>query len=290
MQTHSRGVGGHAEDLGGFGPCVTFQVAQPHDRLVGGGQRRQGGEEGVPVFGGGGGLVELLTSNESVVNGPLAALYGVMGVDGDAFVPVDLDPTQRSGIFTQIGFLAANATGYDPDPIHRGVFLAQRMVCLHIAAPPDGVPPLPPLDPDQTNRERVEAHTETSQPCQSCHSSLINPFGFAFESFDATGAWRDLDNGKPVDTATEVIVGLGATPVSGAVELAEVMATSELVHNCYVKHWTEYATGIKSTPESDPMIARLGAASLDEQQSIHDLLVALTQSPAFLSRSAEELP
>ena len=38
------------------------------------------------------------------------------------------------------------------------------------------------------------------------------------------------------------------------------------------------------------MIERLGLSSLEDSQSIHELLIALSTSPAFLSRAAEELP
>src|SRR5690606_29184603 len=108
----------------------------------------------------GGSLRDLLTSTTTYVNADLARLYGLEGEFDEDFEEVELDPTERSGVLTQIGFLASHATSRDPDPIHRGVFLARRISCLTIAAPPDDIPPLPTPDPAQTNRQRVEAHTE----------------------------------------------------------------------------------------------------------------------------------
>lgn len=243
------------------------------------------------VYGGGGGLAELLTSSETFVNQDLAAIYGVGGVMGEEFVHVELDPTQRQGIFTQVGFLAANSTSVDPDPIHRGVFMAKRMSCLSIAAPPDGVPPLPATEPDQTNRQRVEAHTEAEgSVCVTCHGGLINPFGFPFEGYDALGAWRTTDNGQPVDTSTNVAIGGEVMAVGGAVDMVQAMATSQGIHECYVRYWVEYASGRNSTPSDIPMVERLGADSLDEQQSIEELLVSVTTSLSFLNRAVEELP
>ncbi|MCA9701669.1 MAG: DUF1592 domain-containing protein, partial [Myxococcales bacterium] len=242
------------------------------------------------IFGGGGGLFELLTSSETFVNAELAAVYGVEGVPGQDFVHVDLDGAQRKGVFTQVGFLAANSTSVDPDPIHRGVFLARRMACLTVAAPPDGVPPLPAIEPDQTNRQRVEAHTQAEgSVCVTCHSSYINPYGFPFEGYDAIGAWRTEDNGQPVDAATSVLLGGAVVPVADALELMDVMAESQAVHECYAQHWIEYAAGRNAVTIDDPQIERIGADSLEQQQSLHDLLVALTISPAFLNRAAEEL-
>lgn len=242
------------------------------------------------IFGDGGGLIDLLTSNQSFVNDDLAAIYGVPGVVGEDFVNVELPPEQRKGVFTQIGFLAANSTSVDPDPIHRGVFLAKRMACLAIAAPPDGVPPLPAIEEGQTNRERVEAHTEAEGTvCVTCHSTLINPYGFPFEIYDALGAWRTTDNGQPVDPSSTVFLGSESAPVPDALGLMDAMAASPDIHACYAQHWIEYAAGRNTTGADNPMIDRLGSASLEDQQSLRDLLVALTTSPAFLNRAAEEL-
>lgn len=241
------------------------------------------------VFGNGGGLVELLTSSQTFVDEQLAAIYGVAGVLGDEFVEVSLDPTQRKGIFTQVGFLASNATSVDPDPIHRGVFIAKRMLCLTIAAPPDGVPPLPPLEPDQTNRERVAAHTSAPQ-CAQCHATLINPHGFPFESYDAIGGWRTIDNNQPVDTTSNVFIDNQLVPITGAIEFVELMAQSSNVHTCYAKHWIEYTVGRNSTADDSLAIARLGTSSHQDQMSIQDLLIALTTSPFFLNRAVEEMP
>ena len=242
------------------------------------------------VFGGGGGLRELLTSNESFVNDDLAAIYGIEGVMGDEFVSVEFDPAQRKGIFTQVGWLASNATSVHPDPIHRGVFLSETMFCNVIAAPPDVVPPVPPLDPDQTNRERVHAHTGVGD-CAQCHNTLINPFGFAFEGYDAIGGFRTMDNGQPVDTTADIQIDTQIVSVNDAVELVDAMATSERIHQCYTRHWLEYSMGRNFDAATDfALVSRLGAASLDEGASIQDLLVELTVSPYFLNRAAEELP
>ena len=242
------------------------------------------------VFGNEGGLAELLTSTQTFANAELAALYGIEGVVGEDFVELSLDANERRGVFTQVGFLASNATSVDPDPIHRGVFMVTRMLCLPIAAPPDGVPPLPATEPGQTNRERVAAHTEASAPCDQCHSTLINPHGFVFEGYDAIGAWRTTDNGKPVDSSATVFVDTPPATVSGAIEMVELMAQSPGVHDCYARHWLEYTLGQNSDTSDSAVIGRLGDGSLVEQQSLQDLLVAMTASPFFLNRAAQELP
>jgi hypothetical protein len=236
-----------------------------------------------------GSLHELLTSNETFVNDELAAIYGLEGTYGPDFVLAQLDPAERRGLFTQIGFLAKNATSVNPDPIHRGVFVAKRMACMLIAAPPDNVPLLPDFE-GMTNRQAVEEHTEQEgSTCSACHSTIINPFGFPFENYDAMGAFRTMDGEFTVDPATTVVLDGEPVPVANALALADALAASPSVHECYLQHWIEYANGRPAVEEDDPLIERLGEMSLGEQASVQGLLVELVTSKPFLSRAVEEL-
>lgn len=240
------------------------------------------------IFDQGGSYRDLLTSTETFVNNDLAALYGLGDSFGEEFERVDLDPNERRGIFTQIGFLAAHATSVNPDPIHRGAYLARHIACHVIAAPPDNVPPVPEQQPDETNRETVVAHTEApGSECLGCHKPLINPFGFAFEHYDSTGAYRMIDNGKTVDASSQVLLD-EAVMISDAVDLAEAMADSESVHACYLEHWMQFAMGRPSDEVDDALVERLTTDSFDDV-GVKDLLVAMTTSRPFLTRSTEEV-
>lgn len=241
------------------------------------------------IFASGRGYSHLLTSSETFVNDELAAIYGLSGNFGASFEKASLDPAQRKGVFTQVGFLAANATGVAPDPIHRGVFLTERIACNPLSAPPANIPPLPPPN-GRTNRETVEDHTETPGTiCASCHAILINPFGFPFESYDAVGRVRTEDNGFPVNTQADPLIGGERTPVTGAIDLIDRLAASEAAHECYAQHWVEFAAGRPEHPKDHGLVAKLGSASRGGA-SIKGMLLSLVTSPAFLNRSVEELP
>lgn len=237
---------------------------------------------------GAGNFQTLMTSNQAFVNQDLAPVYGLRGSFGPEFVKVSLPQNERRGILNQVGFLAANATSINPDPIHRGVFVATRVLCLRIAAPPDGVPPLPPIE-DGTNREIVANHTESSPVCRTCHGTLINPLGFAFENYDAAGAYRTTDNGEPVDASVAPSLDGAAVDVENSVELAEALGQSRQAHECFSSHLVEYAFGRRRERVDEPLVSALTAASL-EGAPIVELLVRIAESPAFLSRSTEELP
>ncbi len=240
------------------------------------------------IFAQEGTYADLLTASETFVNDELAAVYGVAGDFGPDFEKVGLDAEERRGVFTQVGFLASNATSVNPDPIHRGVYLIKEIVCENVAAPPDGVPPVPPQDDGKTNRQMVEEHTEVpGSVCAGCHSNYINPYGFPFEHYDAMGAYRLTDNGLPVDASSTVTIG-GGLAVDDAIDLVEALAGEQQAHDCYLQHWVEFASGRPHAAEDGPLITRLGGASLDGA-SVQQLVVMLVTSTPFLSRATEEL-
>jgi hypothetical protein len=141
----------------------------------------------------------------------------------------------------------------------------------------------PDFDADATTRERFAAHTE-SDSCRTCHE-LIDPIGFGFENYDAVGRYRATENGSPID-ATGTIIGTDDMDgdFDGAVALAHSLANSEQVHQCFVRQWFRFGHGRSEKPEDvctlDALFADFEAADLD----IRELLVAFTQTDAFLYR------
>jgi uncharacterized protein DUF1592/uncharacterized protein DUF1588/uncharacterized protein DUF1595/uncharacterized protein DUF1585/uncharacterized protein DUF1587 len=226
-----------------------------------------------------GGYKDLLGSSETFVDAELARVYGLSGSFGTEFAKVSLEPRERRGLLTQVAFLASNATSVDPDPIHRGVFIARRVLCKELSAPPN-LPPLPAAG-GRTNRQTVEAHTEqTGTSCSACHKSTINPLGFPFETYDAVGRMRTSDNGLPVDSSSLAPIDGAKLPVKDGVELAGALANSAQAHTCYARRWLEYAYGRPSTARDRALIERLGQASRDGL-SVKRLLIELVSAPAF---------
>ncbi|MFV8749632.1 DUF1592 domain-containing protein [Nannocystaceae bacterium ST9] len=236
------------------------------------------------VFADEGGLSELLTEPFTYVNADIAWVYGLEESYGDEFVRVELDASRRSGILTQLGFLAANAYAVDPDPIHRGVHTVRNLLCAALPNPPDNVPPLPPPVAGTTNRERVDAHTGEGTCGAGCHSTIINPVGFAFEHYDAIGAWRDLDNGLPIDASGQFALDFEIKTYADAVEFGQLAAASPQVHACYVGHLIEYAWARDTGASDFTLIDDLAARSAAGELSIRQMLLELTQAQGFLTR------
>ncbi|MEM6996437.1 MAG: DUF1592 domain-containing protein [Myxococcota bacterium] len=238
-----------------------------------------------------GGWRDVFTSTTTFANDELAAIYGVEPA-GPGFGEVQLPPDRR-GYFTHVGFLASYAHGVDPDPILRGAFLLQRIACESVGAPPNDVPPLPEIEPGQSNREAVVAHTEgEGTTCQACHQTRINPFGFALENYGPEGRFRTHegpDGDIEIDSVASPLIDGVPTEVSGGVAMMDVLSQSARVHRCYAEHWLEMALGRSISPaEAEPVLALAEASQ--QGAGVVELMVELTQTRVFGYRSTEELP
>jgi hypothetical protein len=232
----------------------------------------------------GGGVRQVLTSTTTYVNARTAPFYGLTGSFGNDMQRVDLEPSQRAGILTQLGFLSTYGGLVHPDPIHRGVLINLNILCDKITAP-NMVPPLPEPVPNQTNRERIEQHTNSCG--QGCHDTRINPVGFAFENYDTVGSWRTVDAGKPVDARSSFQLDGKMVTFNGAVELAKLLAESPTVHECYAANWLEYVLGRPVVKDAESVaLKQIGQASLSGMP-VKELLAKITVLDSFRARPVE---
>ncbi len=241
------------------------------------------------VLQGDGKLETLLSADFSYIDDPLFDLYGVAKPEGHTIGdPVALDPTQRAGLLTQAGFLAAHAHPDQSGPIQRGVEVRTNLLCTPPPPPPPGVNAIPPNpDPDATTREIFEEHTENPE-CAGCHE-LIDGIGLGFEGYDAVGAYREMQNGLPVDQSGNVLGSDIDGEFDGAVELANKLATSDDVRSCVARQWFRYAFGrIEDTDGDACSLEVLDSAFAASDYDVRELMVALVETDAFRYRLADQ--
>ncbi len=232
------------------------------------------------------GFTTLMSAPYTFANDRIRTLYGATGQgSGSAtdFTRLELDPTQRAGVLTQIGFLAANGEQDTPNIIIRGVHIARKVMCAALPPPPKNVPPLPAIQPNMTNRQRVQLATGEA-PCSACHSTIINPLGMALEHLDGVGKYRTIDNGQPIDSATTYTIDGQPVSIAGAVELANAIANSEQAHACYAQNMAEYLYGREVTRDSDNQLVQQGGWLSHDKESAQNLIVNLLATDAFLTR------
>src|SRR5262249_13048062 len=155
---------------------------------------------------------------------------------------VELDPTRGAGMFTQGSFLAVHAKADQTSPVQRGKFVRGRLFCAPPPQPPPNIVVAPPtVDPRLSARERFAQHV-AAPLCANCHA-YMDPVGFAFEHYDATGHWRDVDGGQPVDSSGMLTLTDVDGPLTGVADLAQRLTGSAEVRHCVATQWFRYAFG-----------------------------------------------
>jgi hypothetical protein len=126
-----------------------------------------------------------------MLNGRLAKHYGIPGVGGLDMRRVALKPEwHRGGVMTHASVLKVSANGTTTSPVIRGAWLADRILGKPVPPPPPNVPAVEPDIRGAKNiRDQLAKHRET-ESCAGCHAKM-DPLGFALESYDVIGGWRD---------------------------------------------------------------------------------------------------
>jgi cytochrome c553 len=136
-------------------------------------------------------LTNFVASDFTMLNGRLAKHYGIPGAEGWAFRKVSLPPeSHRGGVLTMASVLKVTANGTTTSPVVRGAWILDRILGTPPAPPPEGVSALEPdIRGATTIRAQLAKHRQIAA-CATCHAK-IDPPGFALESFDVIGGWRE---------------------------------------------------------------------------------------------------
>ncbi|MCA9672542.1 MAG: DUF1592 domain-containing protein [Myxococcales bacterium] len=255
-----------------FGPELAASMKKAFERFV----------EHV-VFDSKGTLAELLESRVAFVNGRLAAVYGVSSSSSgdDDYRQVQLPQGERAGMLTRAAFAAAHANTRESAPVHRGAVVLERLFCRELEPPPGVNATLPQLQDGESPRERLARH-RADPACSACHD-MIDPVGFAFESFDAIGSHRIAYASQvPIDASGDV-PALGVKFGDG-VELSAQLAKSDIAMSCYAVHWLRYALGRRLAPDDDDLAATVQHQFIKSGGNIQALLLAIVGSDTFRQR------
>ena len=141
-------------------------------------------------------LTCFLESDFLVINERLANHYGIEGVRGDEFrrvaAPAD---ARRGGVLGMAGIMTFLADGTRTLPVRRATWVLDALWNRQVPPPPPNAGELPPIKGKNLSvRARLDQH-RLSENCASCHDR-VDPFGLALENYDATGLWRDRQNGE----------------------------------------------------------------------------------------------
>jgi hypothetical protein len=151
-------------------------------------------------------IMDFIHSDYVMVNERLANHYGIRNIYGYQFRKTPIEIKQnRGGLLTGAAVLAMNSDGKDSHPLKRGVWMLERILNDPPPPPPPNVPEVDLADPEiqkMTLKERISDH-RNDPACYSCHAR-IDPWGIAFENYDASGSYRTRINNKLVDASAEL--------------------------------------------------------------------------------------
>ena len=247
----------------------------------------------------------LVSSDFAMLNERLARHYDLPPVEGVNLRRVSLPKDSvRGGLMTQASVLKVTANGTTTSPVLRGAWIMERILGKPPPPPPASVPA---IEPDtrgaHTIREQLDAH-RTLETCAACHTK-IDPAGFALESFDVMGGWRDRyralgeggqpppgygKNGQPFTFHLAQPVDASGTLPDGRKfadvrELKRLLLDDEeqLARNL-AKQLMVYATGAPIRFGDRPVIEAILKKTAPDHYGVKAIILALVQSELFQSK------
>ena len=230
-------------------------------------------------------VMDFIHSDYALVNERLAAHYRVPQVYGPHFRKVPIEPqTNRGGLLTGAAMLAMNSDGKESHPLKRGVWMLERILHDPPPPPPPNVPEVDLTDPEilkMTVKERIADH-RNKPACASCHSR-IDPWGIAFENYDALGTFRARIKNKPVDATSELFNGQTLAGMDG---LKRYLLTDrqDQFARAMVHKMTAYALGRPLAFGDRADIDSLTAQFRQQNDRLGDLVHLIISSDVFNSR------
>jgi len=230
-------------------------------------------------------VLDFIHADYTMANERLAMHYGLPGVHGNHFQRVQLNASQnRGGLLTQAGLLAMNSDGADSHPLKRGIWLLESILNDPPPPPPPAVPEIDLANPEiakMTLKERIEDHRNHAA-CMSCHAK-IDPWGIAFENYDAIGRWRDQVKGKPVDAASLLFNSQKLDGMEGLKRFLLKNRQDQFVR-AMVHKMTTYALGRPLTFADHSSIDRITAEVRRQGDGLATMIRLVATSELFRSK------
>jgi hypothetical protein len=238
---------------------------------------------------------DFLDSDWAMLNERLAVHYEIPGVTGIKMRRVTLpEGNVRGGVLTQGAVLKVTANGTTTSPVTRGVWVLENILGRPTPPPP---PNTAGIEPDirgaVTVREQLSKHRSV-ESCNVCHKS-IDPPGFALESFDPTGAWREnylrwkvtnaehnwghVEKGATVDSAGVTESGERFADIREFKRL--LSAERDAFARCLAEKLTAYALGRETGFGDRDSIAETVRRTRERGDGLRTLVHAVIESDTF---------
>lgn len=228
-------------------------------------------------------IMDLLDADFTFANERLARHYGVKGVRGDAFGRITLPPESgRGGILTQGSILALSSNPTRTSPVNRGKWIMEQILGTPPPPPPPNVPLLEEnkgVDVNASLRTRMEQH-RANPDCATCHEKM-DPLGFAFENFDAIGAWRDKDGEHDIDASGKMPDGV---TFNGPAELKQLLMRGDKFARTVTEKMLTFALGRGLEYYDKCTVDEIVAELIETDYKFSTLVLEIVKSQPFQMR------
>ena len=225
---------------------------------------------------------DLLDPPFTFLNERLARHYGVAGVTGSEMRKVDLTDRRFGGLLAQASILTVTSNPTRTSPTKRGKWILENIL--------DQAPPPPPPGNDSLKgeklvkdskslREQMELHRKDPQ-CATCHVRM-DALGFALETFDPIGRWRDKDGDEPIDASGKLPDG---RTLHGIADLKRVLRADPAFVRCLLEKLFVYAIGRGTTTDDELLLDSLAEKLPRDKPTLADLITGIVDTEAFRSR------
>jgi hypothetical protein len=232
-------------------------------------------------------ILDLIDADFTYVNERLARHYGIDGVYGDEFRRVSLAGKPRGGLLTQASILTVTSNPTRTSPVKRGKWVLEQILGTPPPPPPPNVPELATDEKAQLTgslRQRMEQH-RINPNCAVCHTNM-DALGFAFENFDAVGAFRTNDGAFPIDPSGTLPDGKS---FQGPAELKTMLkGKKELFSRCLTEKMLTYALGRGVESYDRPAVEAILAALARNDYRFSRLVLEIVQSEPFRLRRGKD--
>ena len=226
---------------------------------------------------------DLFTTRDTFMSPALAAIYNVPAVP--SWRPYQFpEGSPRTGLLTQISFLAGHAHPGRSSPTLRGKALREVLLCQSVPRPPANVDFSAVENPSsniKTQRERVATHLK-NPVCAGCHK-ITDPMGLALENFDGAGQFRTAEKGAAIDPSGS----LDGKAFADVIGLGQALHDHPSLPQCLVKRVYGYGTGGPTTADDKPLLDYFDQSFAAHGYRLPDLLRTIVLSDAFAEVRAE---
>ncbi len=249
------------------------------------------------------GVSTFIDSDFAMLNRRLAEHYNIPGVVGEQIRKVQLPAnSHRGGLLTQASILKVTANGTLSSPVVRGNWVMKRLLGRETPPPPADAGAIEPDTRGATTiREQLAKHRRNTS-CNACHQ-YMDPPGFALESYDVIGGWRetyrtlgkgpavpdplthrnkDYRLGAPVDPTGELTDGRTFTNIDELKKL--LLDQKEAVARNLVNNLVTYSTGAGVTFSDRKQVQEILDRAKAKGYGLRTLVHEVVHSALFQSK------